>query len=91
MAPRALLLPAILLAASALAAGCLNSKTDKCYVPMARYEPLRDLFLETGSIQRVNQRMEEEKWAPCERNQLRYMLAKDLYLDDLIDEIMASN
>ena len=81
---------AALLFLASLLASCaahgLDPATDRCYLSLARYEPLRDLYEETGSWQVVEQVMDEEKWAPCERNQMRYWLAKSLYLDELAGE-----
>jgi hypothetical protein len=50
-------------------------------LPTTRYEPLKELFHESGSMARVEEVMEQEDWAPCERNQLRYFLTRDLYLE----------
>lgn len=61
---------------------------DRCYLPMARYQPLKEIFQETGSMQQVEEIMEEEKWAQCERNQFRYYLTRDLYLESLEREMM---
>lgn len=84
--PVALMLLVALLAGSA--AGCAWRRTEKCYLPMSRYYAMRGLFQETGSMQRVEQAMKEEKWATCERNQFRYMLAKDLGLEELQLELL---
>lgn len=78
---------AVLLLGGAALTGCANTQTDRCYLSMDKYRPIRALFLETGSMQRVEEAMAEAQWAACERNQLRYLLAKDLYLDDLQEEL----
>ncbi|MBX3728458.1 MAG: hypothetical protein KF858_04665 [Candidatus Sumerlaeia bacterium] len=62
--------------------GCAWRKDDRCYLSMDRYRDVRTVYLETGSMQRVEQVMEDERWSTCERNQLRYLLRKDLFLDD---------
>lgn len=48
---------------------------------------MKQLYLETGSYQRVEQAMEDLQWAGCEKRQFRYQLEKDLYLDDLSEEV----
>lgn len=72
----------ILVAAVALSNGCAWRQDDRCYLSMNRYRELRDVFIETNSMQRVEQIMERRQWAECERRQFRYLLEKDLYLDD---------
>lgn len=66
-----------------VAFGCAHTKGDRCYLDFKRYNQQKQLFLSTGSMQRVEQSMELEQWAECEREQLRYQLAKDLKLDAL--------
>lgn len=79
-----------LLGAGSLLASCAG-KGDRCYLDMNRYRDLRGTFVETGSMQRVEQLMAEAKWAECEKNQFRYLLEKDLYIDDLIvDQVSPS-
>lgn len=67
--------------------GCVNKARDRCYLDMPRYRAMKEVFVETGSMQRVEQIMEEEQWRTCERNQFRYMLTRDLYLEDLEEEL----
>lgn len=67
--------------------GCVNKARDRCYLDMPRYRAMKEVFVETGSMQRVEQIMEEEQWRLCERNQFRYMLTRDLYLEDLEQEL----
>ena len=76
------------LAVLLLATGCSTRwmETDRCYLNMDRYRALRDVFIETNSLQRTEQIMEEEQWAACERNQFLYLLEKDLYLEDILIE-----
>jgi hypothetical protein len=69
-------------------AGCAP-RAGRCYLPATRYEPLKELFHESGSMARVEEVMEQEDWAPCERNQLRYFLTRDLYLEMLEREQLA--
>ncbi len=80
-------LAGFLLAATILTTvGCAWKATDKCYLPMNRYQGMKTLFEETGSMQRVEQAMEDEQWTNCERRQCRYLLAKDLELEELTEE-----
>ena len=67
--------------------GCASKNIDKCYVTPIDYENMRNLFVETESIQRVEQEMEKRQWLECEREQIRYQLAKDFYLDELLVEL----
>jgi len=76
-------LPAFACAAALLLAACAGWEGDRCYVPVDRYAAMKELFVATGSMQRVEDAMEDENWAACERNQFRYLLRKDLYLDDV--------
>ena len=70
------------------ATGCVNKSRDRCYLDMPRYRAMKDIFVETGSMQRIEQLMEEEQWRTCEKNQFRYMLTRDLYLEDLEQELI---
>ncbi|MCB2155022.1 hypothetical protein KQI84_09050 [bacterium] len=74
-----------------LAAGSMSAcswySTNRCYLSIGRYRAMKQLYLETGSYQRVEQAMEDLQWAACERRQFRYQLQKDLYLDDLSEEV----
>ncbi len=66
------------------ALGCATAPSERCYLSMDRYRELKDVFVATGSFQRVEQIMDDRQWADCERNQFRYLLEKDLFIDDLI-------
>ncbi|MBI5153609.1 hypothetical protein HZA57_00090 [Candidatus Poribacteria bacterium] len=82
-----LLRVAVLGALTAALTSCARKEGDKCYLPMDRYRAMKDVFEESGSIQRAEQAMEENQWAACERNQFRYMLAKDLDIEGLQAEV----
>ncbi|MEQ8821700.1 MAG: hypothetical protein RLY93_15800 [Sumerlaeia bacterium] len=75
----------VTVAAATLLGGCSWYSTNRCYVPEDKYEPMRDLFLATGSMQRVDQAMDDLKYAGCEKRQIRYWIEKDLYLEDLTE------
>lgn len=53
----------------------------RCYIEEARYERMKQLFVTTNSLQQVEQAMEAEGWSPCEKNEFRYRLNKDLGLE----------
>lgn len=84
--PHPRLASAAALAAAAMLLASCAAKDDRCYLDMNRYRELRAVFVETGSMQRVEQLMAEQKWADCEKNQFRYLVEKDLLIDDLIGE-----
>ena len=73
----------LLLGTLLLATSCAWRKNDRCYLSMDRYREVKAVYQETGSMQRAEQKMEEEQWSTCERNQLRYLLRKDLHLDEI--------
>ena len=74
------------IAALLLVAACASGPNDLTYVPVGHYEEMRELFVQTGSMQRVEEVMDARGWTDSEKRQVRYWLAKDLYLDDLIPE-----
>lgn len=84
---RCLSLIVVVAAVAAATSGCVNKARDRCYLDMPRYRAMKEVFVETGSMQRVDQLMKEEQWRICEQNQFRYMLSRDLYLEDLEQEI----
>ncbi|MDX2177644.1 MAG: hypothetical protein SF028_14365 [Candidatus Sumerlaeia bacterium] len=68
----------LLAAATMLPAGC--ARRDRCYVEQYRYAQMRDLFEQTGSLQRVLDAMADDEWPQCERNEVVDRLRKDLFL-----------
>jgi hypothetical protein len=68
---------ALLLASVAATAGCGIYRRDKCYVAEPRYTAMRDIFVESGSIELVRQRMDELQWMRCEKNEVLYRLRKE--------------
>lgn len=66
---------------------CATKGVDRCYVTPLDYEQMRNLFVETESMQRVNQEMEKRQWRDCEREQVRYQLYKDFHLDEFLAQI----
>jgi len=63
---------------------CATKGIDRCYVTPLEYDEMRKLFVETESMQRVIQEMAKRQWLDCEQEQVRYQLAKDFYLDELV-------
>jgi hypothetical protein len=61
--------------------GCVAVKRDRCYLAETRYIPMRQLFEETGSYQRVAQALNDEGWAHCEINSFRYRLREELQME----------
>jgi hypothetical protein len=86
-----LLLALCALALVPLTTSCASRGVDRCYIPLTRYEPVKEIYVKTGSMQRVEEVMEQEKWAQCERNQLRYYLARDLKLEQHERELLSGS
>lgn len=61
--------------------GCFGLAKGRCYIDDARYLRLREQFVQTGSLQRVENQMQAEGWIACERNEFHYRLVKDLDLE----------
>jgi hypothetical protein len=57
--------------------GCGIYRRDKCYVDDTRYTQMRDIFVESGSIELVKRRMDELQWMRCEKNEVLYRLKKE--------------
>jgi hypothetical protein len=72
---------AFLIFLAAAATGCATTR-DRCYIEDARFDQMRALFEQTGSIQRVRDAMKDEQWAACERNEFEYRLRKELLLNE---------
>jgi hypothetical protein len=75
-AARTLLLLLTLCLAAGLPA-CSLYRADKCFVPPEQYEDARALYIETGSLEIVQRRMEEKQWRICIRNEVTYRLQKE--------------
>ena len=71
-------------AAGALAAAlllALASCRGKCYIEDASYLRMRENFTKTGSLQYTLQKIQDEGWRDCEREEFLYRLRKDLDLE----------
>lgn len=67
--------------------GCFGLAKGRCYIDDARYLRLRELFVQTGSLQRVENQMQSEGWIACERNEFHYRLVKDLDLENRMESL----
>ena len=70
------------LAAGALAimtgpSACSLYRNDRCYVPEDQYELARDVYVETGSLDLVEQRLIDSQWKRCKINEVVYRLNKE--------------
>ena len=59
------------------AAGCSIYRNDRCYVDDTRYGAMRQVFMQTGSVELVRQQMEDLQWARCEKNEVLYRISKE--------------
>ncbi len=75
----------LILVATLALGGCAFMTGGRCYIDDARYFRMKELFLQTNSLQQVEQSMQDEGWSVCERNEFRYRLNKDLDLEDLVE------
>lgn len=67
---------AVLIAALMLSA-CALYRNDKCFLSDEQYGVARELFVQTGSIDLVQQRLTALQWLTCERNEAVYRLQKE--------------
>jgi hypothetical protein len=67
----------LLLAACCAMAGCSLYRNDRCWVPEEQYLIARELFVQTGSLDLVRQRLEEYEWRRCRINETIYRLGKE--------------
>jgi hypothetical protein len=68
---------ALPIALAALATGCALFPNDRCYVPHEQYLTARDMFVQTGSLDIVERRLEEFQWRRCKINEILYRLEKE--------------
>lgn len=57
--------------------GCGLWLNDRCWVPPEQYAQAREVFIETGSLDLVEQRMRQQQWRRCRRNETLYRLEKE--------------
>ncbi|MCE5231584.1 hypothetical protein LLG95_18555 [bacterium] len=70
------------LAAAALAAGitlfgCSLYRNDHCWVSDEQYAVAREIFVQTGSLDLVKQRLVALQWQRCAQNEAIYRLQKE--------------
>lgn len=67
-----------LLAAALLSlGGCRLYREDRCWIPPEQYLIARDLFIQTGSLDLVQQSLEAQQWRTCRVNEALYRLQKE--------------
>ncbi|MEN6627771.1 MAG: hypothetical protein ABFD69_16210 [Candidatus Sumerlaeia bacterium] len=67
----------VILAAALTAAGCSLYRNDRCYLSDEQYAVARELFVQTGSLDLVQQRLVALQWKISERNEAVYRLQKE--------------
>ncbi len=60
-----------------LATGCALYRNDRCWLPAEQYAMAREMFIQSGSLDIVGQRMEKLQWRRCRRNETLYRLQKE--------------
>lgn len=60
-----------------LTASCSLYRNDRAYVPNEQYLYARDLFIETGSLDIVEQRLKALEWSTGKVNEAIYRLQKE--------------
>lgn len=67
---------ALLLLACGLS-GCALYREDKCWTPPEQYQIARELFIQTGSLDLVRERLKDLQWRNCRINESIYRLQKE--------------
>ncbi len=67
----------LLMMTPALMAGCALYRNDKCYVPAEQYQLARDMFIQSGSLDLVERRLQDLEWQRCKVNETMYRLQKE--------------
>lgn len=57
--------------------GCSIYRNDRCYVDDARYDLMRQIFIQSGAVDMVKREMERLQWARCEKNEVLYRISKE--------------
>jgi hypothetical protein len=60
-----------------LPAACSLYRNDRCWVPPEQYSLARDVFIQTGSLDLVRQRLEDLQWERAKINEALYRLQKE--------------
>jgi hypothetical protein len=65
------------LMALALAGSCALYQKDRCYLEDEEYALARELFIESGSLELTQLRLEDFDWRRCAVNEAVYRLMKE--------------
>ena len=60
-----------------LFAGCALYRNDRAWVPKEQYQYAREMFIQTGSLDLVQQRLTDMKWRRAKVNEIVYRLGKE--------------
>lgn len=60
-----------------LAGGCSLYRNDRCWMNKEQYLIARDLFIQTGSFDIVEQELARYEWRRCKINEALYRLEKE--------------
>lgn len=68
---------ALALACSLAPTGCALYRRDRCYLEDEKYSIARGLFIESGSLDLTQRRLETLQWQTCEVNEALYRIEKE--------------
>lgn len=60
-----------------LATGCALYRNDRCYVDQGQYSLVRDLYVQSGSLDLVERELIDMQWERCKINESLYRLRKE--------------
>jgi hypothetical protein len=78
-----------LTAALALGAGCALYRNDRTYVPDEQYSYARDVFMQTGSLDLTERRLNDLAWERPKINEAMYRIRKEFEV--LPEEVPAAS
>ena len=76
-ASRLWLFVAMMCLCAMLFAGCALYRNDRAWVPKEQYQYAREMFIQTGSLDLVEQRLTDLKWRRAKINEIVYRLGKE--------------
>ena len=62
---------------------CAWRQNDRCWISKERYETARELYLQTNSLDLVQQALKDSAWMPGEINEAAYRLVKEYNLESV--------
>jgi len=65
-----------------LMSACAWRATDRCWIDDQRYKQVRELYLETASLEIVRQTLKDNYWTTPEINEAIYRLKKEFHLEN---------